>query len=362
MKVAIVSGICVRHDAISNAVLHERVVLHRAGHEVTVFCQATDHDDDPGIVAGLNVWQMYLDERFAAADLVVLHFGTGYELFDVLQLSARGATRVVRFHNVTPPELLEGPHRRRALTGLDQVVAAERADHVWCDSEFNRRTLHDLGTDPATTSVLELCVPEVDGLSTSPLAPLPDGPPTILYVGRFVAAKGVDDLLEAYLRSGLADDGVRLVLAGNTRLSDPATVARITAAAAGCPTIEVLDEPSDEDLMAQYRTAAVFAMPSHHEGFCVPVVEAMAAGVPVVASARAALPDTVGDAGVLVDDPDDPVLTAALLHRVVTDDELRHALVGRGASRARSMAAPVSLPKLVDAIRWAAADPAGRRR
>ena len=322
MRVAIVSGICVRHDAISNAALHERVVLQRAGHEVTVFCQATDYDDDPGIVAGLNVWQMYLDQRFADAELVVLHFGTGYELFDVLQLSPRNARRVVRFHNVTPPELLEGPHRRRALTGLDQVVTAERAEHIWCDSEFNRRTLHDLGVDEARTSVLELCVPEVDGLSTSPLAPLPDGPPVLLYVGRLVAAKGVDDLLAAYDASGLADDGVRLVLAGNTRLSDPATTARAHAAAAAHPTVEVVDEPDGETLTALYRDAAVFVMASHHEGFCVPVVEAQARGLLVVASDAGALPETVAGGGIVVPVRDLDALAAALrtaVDHVTTD-------------------------------------------
>ena len=83
------------------------------------------------------------------------------------------------------------------------------------------------------------------------------------------------------------------------------------------------------------------------------------AGWRVVARARAALPGTVGGAGVLVDDPDDLRLVAALRNRVLTHDALRHRLGGRGAHRARSMAAPVSLPQLVEALVEAGRRPVG---
>jgi glycosyltransferase involved in cell wall biosynthesis len=82
--------------------------------------------------------------------------------------------------------------------------------------------------------------------------------------------------------------------------------------------------------------------------------------VPVVASDRAAIPSTVADAGILVDDPDDPVLVAATLHEVLTDQTLRHLLIGRGVSRAKRLSASASLPRLVDALLAAAATaPAG---
>jgi len=76
----------------------------------------------------------------------------------------------------------------------------------------------------------------------------------------------------------------------------------------------------------------------------------MALGVPVVASARAAIPDTVGVAGVLLDDPDDPVVAAGVLHQVLTDPELRHLMVGRGVSRAKELSSATSLPLMVDAL------------
>jgi len=76
----------------------------------------------------------------------------------------------------------------------------------------------------------------------------------------------------------------------------------------------------------------------------------MAIGVPVVASARAAIPSTVADAGILIDDPDDPMVVASILNEVLTNPTLRHVLIGRGVSRAKRLSAPTSLPELVSAV------------
>ncbi|MFV0317474.1 MAG: glycosyltransferase [Microthrixaceae bacterium] len=311
---AIVSGLLVERDAISNAVLIEREVLKANGHEVTVHCQGTTFGNLPWVHTGADPWALSQRDGFRDADLVILHFGTAYELFDVLLLSAPpGARRVVRFHNVTPPDLLSGVHRRRAQQGLDQVVISEVADHIWCDSQFNRDVLHDLGISPANTSVLGLCVPELDGLLK--LDPTPfEEPPKVLYVGRLVQAKGVLDLLVAFGSSGLAAAGVELHLAGNAALSEPAVLAEVRAVVERRGSGVVMHEsPDDSELAALYEGSSVFVMPSYHEGFCVPVIEAMAHGLIVVASDAGALPETVGDDGSLITVGDIEMLRSALL-------------------------------------------------
>jgi glycosyltransferase involved in cell wall biosynthesis len=142
----------------------------------------------------------------------------------------------------------------------------------------------------------------------------------------------------------------RLAVVGVGRFDQYSRAVQVMSRTVGLREPHFMGRMTDAELAALYLRASAFLTLTEHEGFCVPVVEAMAAGVPVVAAARAALPGTVGDAGILVDDPDDPVLVAGLLHRVLTDLHLRHVLMGRGAQRARSMAAPVSLPQLVDAL------------
>jgi len=88
-----------------------------------------------------------------------------------------------------------------------------------------------------------------------------------------------------------------------------------------------------EELAGWYARAAVFAFPSQDEGFGMPVLEAMSAGVPVVTSNRSALPEVVGDAALLVD-PLDTASVADGLRRVCGSQELRESLIRRGLARA----------------------------
>jgi glycosyltransferase involved in cell wall biosynthesis len=90
----------------------------------------------------------------------------------------------------------------------------------------------------------------------------------------------------------------------------------------------------EDDLLALYQSADVFAYPSLYEGFGLPLLEAMACGVPVVCSNRASLPEVAGDAALLVDPTDEPAIAAALV-RALHDDDLRREMVAKGLRRAR---------------------------
>ena len=131
-RIALMSGICVRHDAISNVVRAQEEILASAGYDVRVYVQ---HTDFPGgrHHAVSDPWLLQRDDWYVSADLVVLHFGINYGLFDSLGLTHRGV-RVVHFHNVTPPDLLHGDARDAAVRGIDQLSIAARADRIWSDS------------------------------------------------------------------------------------------------------------------------------------------------------------------------------------------------------------------------------------
>jgi glycosyltransferase involved in cell wall biosynthesis len=98
------------------------------------------------------------------------------------------------------------------------------------------------------------------------------------------------------------------------------------------------DYISDADLEVLYAGAAVFVLPSFNEGFGIPVLEAMAHGVPVIVSDTASLPEVAGDAGILVD-PGDIQSIANAMERVIADDNLRRHLARRGQERARLFSA-----------------------
>ena len=196
-------------------------------------------------------------------------------------------------------------------------VLARRALHLVTVSQFSRAELVDLlGADPDRISV----VPGgVDERFSPAAAPARRERPYVLTVASRTARKNLGALAETARR--LAADGVELVAAGGDRPQfRDEDVAGITW----------LGHVDDADLPGLYTGALAFVLPSHYEGFGLTVLEALACGTPVVASDRTALPELVGDAGLLVD-PDDPAAIADAVQRAIGDERLRAAGPERAA-------------------------------
>ena len=125
----------------------------------------------------------------------------------------------------------------------------------------------------------------------------------VLTVGRFVAAKDLVDLVEAVRALDPGVGPVRLVLAGSTRFSSAGLVEDLRSRAGSLPPhvdIELVENPDAAELASLDEHVHIFVTASRHEGFCVPVIEALAAGCRVVATDAGALPDTVGPCGRVV--------------------------------------------------------------
>jgi glycosyltransferase involved in cell wall biosynthesis len=156
----------------------------------------------------------------------------------------------------------------------------------------------------------------------------------ILSVGALQKRKNLLRLIEAFesLRSGVLSDW-KLVLAGSTNGYGAGEILERIARSPARTRIEVTGYISAEQLASLYRRAAVFAFPSLDEGFGIPILEAMAFGVPVLTSNRSALPEVAGDAALLVD----PLCTDEIadgLRRLVQEEDLRGDLAKRGRLRA----------------------------
>jgi glycosyltransferase involved in cell wall biosynthesis len=107
---------------------------------------------------------------------------------------------------------------------------------------------------------------------------------------------------------------------------------------------------ADEDLPALYSLADLFAFPSHYEGFGIPVLEAMACGVPVVCAENSSLPEVAGDAALLVEATNRNALTEAM-HRLLIDSPLRAELIGRGLRQASKFTWEEAAQRLIDVYR-----------
>jgi len=194
---------------------------------------------------------------------------------------------------------------------------AQRARHVITVSEFSRRELAEvLGATEVTV------IPNgVDERFTPEAKPTRDRP-YVLAVGTQIARKNLSVLAEAAGR--LKEHGIELVHAGSGR-----GYMRAESATNLVP----LGYVSEDDLPGLYAGALALAMPSLYEGFGLPCLEAMACGTPVVASNAGALPETCGDAAILVD-PHDAGGFADALERLATDADERRELGERGRARA----------------------------
>ena len=315
-RVALLSGACVHYDAISYSLRLKLDLLRSlreagANVEVRAFVQGTDLDDPEIRVRSLQ--ELLFDPEFTDADVVVYEYGIAYELFDSIFALAAGQRSIGIYHNVTPLELVQMPEaRRRVQDGLLLRHNLGVLDRVACDSEFNRRDLIQCGLPEERLSVLPL--PPRAALPPKHDADWSLDPVEILFVGRFVRAKGVHDLLEAAtLLAGEGDHGFRLTLAGSLRWGDPDTIdaARAAVAAQG-DLVRIVADADDETLEHLYRTSSILAMPSYHEGYCLPVLEAFHARCQVVAYDAGNLPSIVADRGQLVETGDVRGLAAAL--------------------------------------------------
>lgn len=314
-RASIVTGICVRHDAVSDSVLLERQILSEAGWDVRVFTHHTDVLEPPDVVVTDHPWALHQESHFSESELVIFHYATAFDLFDAIVVPHATARYVVRFHNVTPPELLRGKARHSAEKALEQVGGTIFADAVWCDSEFNRRSLERFHLDADRVSVQPLCVPGLDQERLDRIRPRPtDGPVQLMYIGRFVGAKGVGDLMEALAR---LDTDVEWTarLHGSSTSSDPLhldELRQLSTARGLDDRVELCLDVDDEELWRRLEQSDVLVVPSHHEGFCLPAVEALAAGCHVVSTDAGALPDTLGGCGRLVPVGDVDAMAAAI--------------------------------------------------
>lgn len=224
---------------------------------------------------------------------------------------------------------------------LNRVVprSVARADHVLADSEATRQDLIDLyGTPPEKISVLYSGVEErfrpvsdVEALRAVRARYGLGKGPFILSVGTVQPRKNYGRLVEAFQR--LDGHDLTLAIAGGKGWLDDPLYGQIEALGLG-ERVRLLGFVDDADLPALYSAARVFAFPSLYEGFGLPPLEAMACGVPVVASRASSLPEVVGEAGLLVD-PLDVEALADALRRALEDEDLRRALISRGLAQAR---------------------------
>jgi L-malate glycosyltransferase len=309
-------------DAVSHHALTTQKALRGAGFASDIFVEHV-HPRMTGLVRPF--WEY---PRVSSPDTTCLfHFSIGSATGPLLQQCPDRLVTI--YHNITPAEYFLGyrPH----LVGLTyhgrrQLSAfAERSVLGLADSEFNRQELEDAGY--ANTAVLPILpdwtLYESSG-SRLTRALYADHRTNIVFVGRISPNKSIDSVIRAFtFYQRHLNPGSRLLLVGDhrgyeryyDRLQD-------LVRALGTADVVFTGHVDDDDLLAYYRLGHLFLCLSEHEGYCVPLLEAMAVGLPIVAYDAGAVAGTLAGAGVLIQDRS-PEVVGTLIHEILTDASLR---------------------------------------
>ena len=316
-------------DAVGNDTIAIQNLLCEMGYETRIYAE----NIDPRLPNGLAAPVSGMPE-LSPDDIIIYHGSTGTDLNERLpHLTGR---KVMIYHNITPPGFF-APYSPAAqqLTadGLQGIRGlADRLESCIADSEFNKQDLLRMGfTCPI--DVCPILIPFSD-YEKEPNAQLlgkygGDGYTNLLFVGRIAPNKCQEDILRAFCcYQKCYNPKSRLILAGSwsgmecyyDRLCVYARLLGIEDQVIFTGHIKF------DELLAWYHLANVFVCMSEHEGFCVPLVEAMYFDVPIVAYASTAIPNTLGGSGVLLDTKT-PNIVADAIHHIINDEEHRAALL-----------------------------------
>ena len=316
-------------DALGNQAMQIRDLLRQQGYRSQVYAQFRDHRlDDPGI--------NYRRYSGGPADIILFHYSIGSPLTAfVRQLPGR---IVPYYHNVTPSGFLRGYNEPLAdllEQGQRELGLFKDAPFALAASEYNRQVLLELGFRQVEVLPYFLHVDQLHDSAASPAGQqvvqrYKNGGINLLFVGRLVPNKRQDDLIRAFhAYHELINPNSRLLLVGSDANAPGYRLElEMMADALGLAQYIYLPGPVGlrEGLGGYYQAADLFLCLSEHEGFCVPLLEAMAFDLPVIAYRATGVPFAMGGAGMLITTKRYDLI-AELINLLVQDHDLRQKVI-----------------------------------
>lgn len=321
-------------DAVSNDTIAMEKVIKRMGLHTRIYAES--------IVAPLDKkTALHVDElkNVKKDDIIIFHMSTGSRLnFDVAKYECR---KIVVYHNITPAEYFKKNDKKFmdiCQYGLQGACyLADKVDYCIADSKFNKNDLINMGYK-SPIDVLPIIIPMTD-YDKKPdkgiLKKYSDDYVNILFTGRIAPNKKQENLIAAfYYYNRLYNNKSRLILAGSFRYEDPYYIrlTEYTKKLGMGEDVVFTGHIKFNQILAYYNIADIFLCLSEHEGFCVPLVEAMKFKVPIIAYNQAAVPETMNYNGMILDD-NNPQYVAACIDEMVKNQKLRENIIEQQSKR-----------------------------
>ena len=320
-------------DAVGNDVRAIARALNEAGYATGIFTMAVHPK-----IKDEGVYLINMLPELNENDLIIYHYATADELADIIKEAP--CKVVLRYHNVTPPAFFHGYDEgaeKVTREGLDEIADLKDAiDYGIVVSDFNKKDLIDMGYQ-CPIAVAPILIPFKD-YEQEPdkdvVTRYSDGKTNIVFVGRIVPNKKFEDVIACFAAyKEKYDPTARLFLVGNYQETD-LYYQYLQDVIKKCGVEDVIfpGHIAFNAILAYYKIADLFLCMSEHEGFCVPLVEAMFFETPIVAYASTAIPGTLGGSGVLVETKE-PEAVAEKMHQVITDQAYREEIIEKQKRR-----------------------------
>lgn len=323
-------------DAVGNDVIALDRVLRKSGYKTGIYAENADDRLPRGLVK--NVQRM---PRLSQKDVLIYHLAIGTELN--FRLPHYGGRKIIIYHNITPHDYFR-PYSISSSEACRKGEEAlrylsDKADYCLADSEYNKADMRKAGYQCAI-DVLPILIHFEDYRKKPDEIVLKkylnNGYTNILFVGRIAPNKKQEDVIRAfYMYQKYYNPQSRLFLVGSFHGMEK-YYNKLTryARELGAENVIFPGHIKFDEILAYYHIADVFLCMSAHEGFCVPLVEAMYFNVPIIAYNSSAIGDTLGDSGILLDEKN-PLETAGLIHYLLTHPQLKEKVLEEQHSRLR---------------------------
>lgn len=328
MKIIQILPVFAFGDAIGNDTIALHSIIKQAGYDTHIYATAIDtrlQGDFCSLIQELP--------ELEAEDVILYHLSTGSELN--YQVAKYPCKLVVIYHNITPPEFYIPYSKLTALNCFDALdgakYLADKAVYALADSEYNRQELLRMGYR-CTVDVLPILIPFEDYRQTPDAKVIDtyqDGKTNIIFTGRVAPNKKHEDIIAGYVAyKKYFNPDSRLILVGGIEKTRPRYYEKLKryVQALGVEDVIFTKQVSFREILGYYKVADIFLCLSEHEGFCVPLVEAMFFDVPIIAYDSTAIGDTLHGSGVLLEDKD-PVLVAGMIQKVCQDKKLQKTII-----------------------------------
>lgn len=310
-------------DAVSNDTLALEKVIRKMGYKTEIFAESIDPRLPKGSARFVEKLPKLNDK-----DIILYHLSTGTKLNH--KLAKMRCRKIVVYHNITPPQFFEEYSIKAAQlcqSGLEGAAyLSDKVDYCLAVSEYNKQDLLAMGYK-CPIDVLPILIPFGDYEKTPSQKVIDrysDGYTNLIFTGRIAPNKSQEDVIRAfYDYKKFYNPKSRLILVGAHNGMER-YYHRLKSYINALELDDVIfpGHIKFDEILAYYKIADVFLCQSEHEGFCVPLVEAMYFDVPVVAFDSSAICGTLGQGGLVLKDKD-PVETAGVINRVVTDNALK---------------------------------------